>query len=355
MTPHERLIQPSEHVSMNRKQRRRASKLGQIPSSPSVKTGTAVVPPSDANLFEAGRQHHQAGRLAKAEACYRRVLEDQPDHADALHLLGIIAHQAGRHDLAVESIRYAIKQNGRNAAYFCSLGIALKNQGKLDEAVTSYRQAIRINPDLAEAHCNLGNALRDQGKLRGSRPLSHALRPDLPMRSVARARLDEALASYDRALTLRPDYAEALYNRGNILRELKRFEEALASYDRALALRPDHAGRSAIAAMLSRAEAARRGAGELRPRARVKPDYAEALNNRGNVLQELKRFDEALASYDARSPCEPDHAEALNNRGNALQGAEAVRRGAGELRSRARAAAGLCRGALQSRQHSAAG
>ena len=64
---------------------------------------------------------------------------------------------------------------------------------------------------------------------------------------------------------MRPDYAEALSNRGDTLKELKRFEEALASYDRALMLRPD---------------------------------YAEALSNRGNTLYEMKRFDEALASYD---------------------------------------------------------
>ena len=69
-------------------------------------------------------------------------------------------------------------------------------------------------------------------------------------------------------------------------RDLKRPEEALASYDKALA---------------------------------IKPDYAEALNNRGNALQDLKRPDEALASYDKALAIKPDYAEALNNRGNALQ------------------------------------
>ena len=54
-------------------------------------------------------------------------------------------------------------------------------------------------------------------------------------------RFDDALASYDRALAVRPDYAEALSNRGNTLHELKRFDDALASYDRALAVRPDYA------------------------------------------------------------------------------------------------------------------
>jgi tetratricopeptide (TPR) repeat protein len=52
---------------------------------------------------------------------------------------------------------------------------------------------------------------------------------------------DKALASYDRALSVRPDSTEVLSNRGNTLHELKRFEEALASYDRALTLRPDYA------------------------------------------------------------------------------------------------------------------
>src|SRR5262249_41689414 len=52
----------------------------------------------------------------------------------------------------------------------------------------------------------------------------------------------EALASYDKAIALKPDYAEAHYNRGNALRDLKRLAEALASYDKAIALKPDYAG-----------------------------------------------------------------------------------------------------------------
>jgi len=58
------------------------------------------------------------------------VLAVQPDHAEALHLLDVVAHQAGRHDLAIELIIQAIKQDGQNAAYFCNLGIALNNRGK---------------------------------------------------------------------------------------------------------------------------------------------------------------------------------------------------------------------------------
>src|SRR5438445_374360 len=51
----------------------------------------------------------------------------------------------------------------------------------------------------------------------------------------------------------------------------------------------------------------------------IKPDDADAFTNRGVVLQELKRLDEALASYDKALVLKPDYAEALNNRGNALK------------------------------------
>jgi Tfp pilus assembly protein PilF len=52
-------------------------------------------------------------------------------------------------------------------------------------------------------------------------------------------RSSDALASYDRALMIRPDHPPTLNNRGSTLGGLKRFEEALASYDRALMLQPD--------------------------------------------------------------------------------------------------------------------
>ena len=133
--------------------------------------------------LDQGMALHRQGNLAEAERCYEEVLQRQPDHFDALHLLGIIARQTRRTERAVELIK----------------------------------KAIGLNPNVAVAHNNLGNALRDL-----KRPA-------------------EALASYDRAITLKPDYAEAHNNRGNALMDLKRPEEALASYDKAIALKPDNA------------------------------------------------------------------------------------------------------------------
>ena len=58
-------------------------------------------------------QHHQAGQLQAAEQIYRQILAVDPNQADALHLLGVIASQTGQHEVAVEFIRpgYRIERN----------------------------------------------------------------------------------------------------------------------------------------------------------------------------------------------------------------------------------------------------
>ena len=160
----------------------------------------------------------------------------------------------------------------------------------------SYDCALAIKPDYAEAFNNRGNTLQEL------------------------KRLDDALASYDRALAIKPDYAEAHYNRGITLHDLKRLDEVPASYERALAIKPDYAeahyNRGITLQELKRLDDAL--ASYDRALA-IKPDYAEASNNRGITLQELKRLDEALASYDRALAIKPDYAEAFNNRGNTLQ------------------------------------
>ncbi len=84
-----------------------------------------------------GVGHHKAGRLKEAEAVYRRILEADPENADALHLLGVVARQAGRHDAAVDLIQRAIARNGRNPSYHANLGTALEVSGRREDALAA--------------------------------------------------------------------------------------------------------------------------------------------------------------------------------------------------------------------------
>jgi tetratricopeptide (TPR) repeat protein len=141
-------------------------------------------------------------------------------------------------------------------------GIALYDLGRYEEAVASYDKAIEIKPDDEEAWNNRGIALRNLG------------------------RYEEAVASYDKALEIKPDFETAWNNRGNALRNLGRYEEAVASYDKAI---------------------------------EIKPDDEEAWNNRGNALMNLGRYEEAVASYNKAIEIKPDYQDAWDGRGNALK------------------------------------
>src|SRR5262249_49285562 len=110
-------------------------------------------------------QHHQAGRLRTAEEIYRQILQTEPNQADALHLLGVIADQVGKHDIAIELIGRAIRLNGTAFAFHNSMGNALKSQGSLKEAIACYHRALELKPDLVEAHYNLGDSLRNLGSV----------------------------------------------------------------------------------------------------------------------------------------------------------------------------------------------
>ncbi|HTB03633.1 MAG TPA: tetratricopeptide repeat protein [Bradyrhizobium sp.] len=308
---------------MNRKQRRIAEAAGK-------RSGAQPSDPRVAGLFAMGLAHHQAGRLAQAETFYRETLALQGDHADALHLLGVIASQVGRHDVAVDLIGRAIAHDRGSPLYHGNHGLALAGLQRFEEAIESYDRALSLRPGGAEMLYNRGNALVALGRPHDAlEAYGRALlaRPDyteaLCNRGAALTALgrhDEALESYDRALAVVPDFSAALSNRGNALKALGRLDEALADYDRALTARPDDAqalfNRGVTLHELKRFELAL----ESYDRAlAVRPDHAEALSNRGDALRELGRPQDALESYDRALAARPDYAEAFSNRGNLLK------------------------------------
>lgn len=181
------------------------------------RAGRDAVPPDDLqDHIQKGIEFHQAGRLRDAEAIYRQVLEIEPNHADAIHLLGVISHQAGRYEFAARLISEAILVNPGVANYHNNLGNVLEKLERLEDALSCYQKALTLEPDFAAAHGNLGNALQKLG------------------------RAEDAVASYRTALALKPDYARAHNNLGNVLEKLGQAEDAIAHCRSAIALDPQN-------------------------------------------------------------------------------------------------------------------
>ncbi len=290
-------------------------------------------PTQDASLqrrLQEAIAFHRQGELAAARAIYEKILAGDPDHADSLHLLGLVHWQSGDSQRGLDHIDRAIARNPGSAAYFSNRGNVLKSLMRLDDALASHDRAIALNPRFAEAHNNRGNVLKELGRLDdalASYERAIAMMPDfvdaLSNKASALGALrhfEEALTVYDRAIALRPDHADAHNNRGNVLKSLGRLNDALASYEKAIDLQPGHASahinRGNVLKDLGRLDDSLKS---FDLAITLRPDLADAHGNRGNVLLKLKRLEAALQSYDAAIALRPDRAETHNNRGTALR------------------------------------
>src|SRR5580704_11984819 len=104
------------------------------------------MPPNAMNVNQAMQsaiRHHQAGRLTEAERIYRQVLATQPNHAQAIHLLGALAYQRGNLAVAIDHFRRVIELNPKDADASYNLANALRDSGRLDESIAAFQRAIQ--------------------------------------------------------------------------------------------------------------------------------------------------------------------------------------------------------------------
>jgi len=183
----------------------------------------------------------------------------------------------------------------QDAEFWFVQGYQKYMNGDFIGAIASWDRALEIKPDYPDAWYNRGIALNNLG------------------------RFEQAIASWDRALEIKPDFYHAWYVRGFALDGLGRFEEAIASYDRALEFKPDDHeawyNRGIALRNLGRFEEAIASYDQA---LEIKPDKHEAWHNRGVALGNLGRFEEAIASYDRALEIKPDYHQAWYNRGIAL-------------------------------------
>jgi protein O-GlcNAc transferase len=108
--------------------------------------------------------HHRAGELREAAAVYQQILNAEPRHADALHLLGVLANDVGQRDVAIRLISQAIVVQGDQPTYHYHLGEAFRASGKLTEAIGCYQQTLRMDPANFRALNNMAGLLRYLGR-----------------------------------------------------------------------------------------------------------------------------------------------------------------------------------------------
>ena len=282
----------------------------------------------DEMLNEALGLFHE-GRMGKVRRVLGRVLEQDPDNADALHLLGIVDIQRGALLSGTELIAKAIGIDGSNSAYHNNLAGAYADMKRIGEAEEHFQKAIELKPDYADAYYNIGNLYRLQGKFEEALEnyrlaIEHAPGNARAANNVATVlvelgRLEEAEQAYLDALVLFPGDGSMHNNLGTLYKVQNRQEDAEKAYRKVLELHPDSPdGLRNLAATVKDLGNVEEGETICLKALELYPGDALALDTLANIYMAQGRLDDALERYDAALGIIPDFAPIRGNRAMAL-------------------------------------
>lgn len=267
---------------------------------------------------------HQTGNLPEAEAGYRQILQQSPNHPEALHYLGLIAAQFGSFGDAVALMEKALKAAPRNPYLLNDLGEAYKQLGQVEDSIKNFRLAVKCKPDFSEAVANLGFAFEQQDKLAEAiECYERALKLD-PLNAIAilnkgrvlqlRGAYDQALKCYEATLKIDPGLMQATINLGSVLLALGRPGDAVSCLQTVLSTHPESAEAHGNLGLAFDAMGQSDEAIEALLRAvHLHPDQAQAYSNLGSVLLKQGRVAESIDAFQHALALEPADTDAASN------------------------------------------
>ncbi|MFM2043116.1 MAG: hypothetical protein RLY86_1692 [Pseudomonadota bacterium] len=191
---------------------------------------------------------HKAGDLVAAEAAYRAMLRQAPNHPHACNNLGILLRRQRRWEEAIDCYQRALQATPQDEQIYNNLTCALCDLGQMNQAMRAVRIALLLRPDYAGAWFNLGNLLRDSGDPAGAAAAYHRairLQPDMGeaysnLGDIHKSAVDLTLAAecYATALRLQPHLPQPYVNLGEVLKEQGRVVEAITLFQHGLDRHP---------------------------------------------------------------------------------------------------------------------
>jgi tetratricopeptide (TPR) repeat protein len=243
-------------------------------------------------LFAQATRYHQTGQFVQAEQFYRKILTISPNHADSLHLLGLILADRGLLNEGLDLINKAINNNPRFAAFYLNRGLLYKRMQQPEKAMTDYIKAIQLAPQMVEAHYNLGDALTEAEQL------------------------DEAIVAYQTALKYAPQHRNTHNNLGNAYLAKEQYHQAIECYKKVLNLDAKCAETlSNLGVAYFKLQQHEEAIAWQKKAISCTPNYAQAYSNLGLVLNHLGKFIEAEECYYKALELQPNNAEFHSNLG----------------------------------------
>ena len=220
-------------------------------------------------LLKKAQQLYQEGRLKEALDACQRLLKDDPNQPEVLHLIAVILAQMENYQESLDYLNRAIHLDSENAIFYNSKGNILLRTEKFIDATKAYYKAIALKPNYAVAYSNLGNSFYHQH------------------------RLNNAIIAYKKAIALDPNFTNAHFNYGRLLTEQEEDDHAIVELKTAIDLYPSH-----MASDYSKQQLA------------LNPNDVEALNGLGIALLKENHWLEAKTIFKKMIALQPKYSMA---------------------------------------------
>ncbi|MBN2566431.1 MAG: tetratricopeptide repeat protein, partial [Candidatus Eisenbacteria bacterium] len=282
----------------------------------------------DNDHYNKGIEHYNRGEYDKAVVEFENVISTIRDRSDPYYQLGMFyaaethAHlgfafyKQGDLDRAEAEFRKAVQENTRYPDLHYHLGVIYERQGLHEKAAESLLRAIEINPEYMEAYCQLAIAFSEQGKsAEAAEAFEKATRfgltlptPEAMKTPGACERLLTPPYEELRGATIAREEFRNLINDAITAYNAGRTDEAIRGFEEAVALKPQYPDiRCRLAIAYGELERYEEAVGQLREALAINPDYIDALFYHGVYSLKLGKYREACESLKRGVEIEPDY------------------------------------------------
>ena len=225
---------------------------------------------------------------AKNGLLFKKSIESKPTQFELDEVMNL--YSSGQVQEALSKINLLINRYPNNALLFNINGACYSIIGPVESAISSFEKAISIKSDYAEAHYNLGVAF-------------HSI-----------PQLSKALNCYKKAISLKHSYPAAHNNFGLVSLTLGQLESAVKSFEWAIAYSPEYAeAHNNLGATFQELKDYEKAMIQFKKAIAINPRYAQAFHNLGILSEILDLKEDALIYYDRAIAFNPEFAEAYRN------------------------------------------
>lgn len=209
-----------------------------------------------------------------------------------------LRRSVGEIALAIEDAKSAVQKAPTDPYAHNLMGSLLRQSQSYEDAVDAFSSALSFDPTIAEVHNNLGVVYHDIALKEGGR-------------------FDHAREEFVKATELKPEYADALANLGDVFFHEDQFSQAIVYLLRAVEIDPSLArAHNRLGMVYSMTGDFESGLNHLETALKLKKDYPAALNNRAETLYWLGDYESALSDLENISMEEsPPHPATFTNLG----------------------------------------